>query len=356
MNIRTFFFLVMLSVQLAHAQTSVKLGAYYFDGWTGTFPYHITTALVDSFPEREPKWGWVTSSQEIVDEQITTAADAGLSFFSFCWYYSGKSTYKHEPLNRALSYYRNSKNKDRLKHCLLVANHKGFEIGPDDWDLVSSEWISNFKDGTYLLVNGKPILIFFSVETLLRKFGSVDSLSKAFSDLRQKAVNQGLKGVTLAACIPQNSNDSLIAMAEQSGIDVITGYNFHSAAFGKDRKIPIEQLIQAEKGVWQNISGRTSLKYIPTCTLNWDPRPWSNKSNRYDKAPYYAGYSPATVNRSISECIKWLRQHPDKVVAEKIALVYAWNENGEGAYLTPSKNGTNMLNGVKKALKAQKRN
>jgi hypothetical protein len=31
-------------------------------------------------------------------------------------------------------------------------------------------------------------------------------------------------------------------------------------------------------------------------------------------------------------------------------LVYAWNENGEGAYLTPSKNGDNFLEGFKKAV------
>ena len=64
---------------------SVRFGAYYFDGWTGIYPWHITPELVKSFPNREPKWGWITSSQEVMNEQISLASKSGLSFFSFCW-------------------------------------------------------------------------------------------------------------------------------------------------------------------------------------------------------------------------------------------------------------------------------
>src|SRR3954469_22288370 len=66
---------------------SIKIGAYYFDGWTGK-TFHVSPKLRDSFPERKPVWGWVTSTPEVVHEQINLAADAGLSFFNFCWYYA----------------------------------------------------------------------------------------------------------------------------------------------------------------------------------------------------------------------------------------------------------------------------
>src|SRR5438034_1397685 len=65
----------------------IQLGAYYFDGWAKAVSGHLTPRLRDSFPDRKPKWGWVTSTPEIVKDQIDLAADAGLSFFSFCWYY-----------------------------------------------------------------------------------------------------------------------------------------------------------------------------------------------------------------------------------------------------------------------------
>src|SRR4051812_33911811 len=65
---------------------NIKMGAYYFDGWTGK-TFHISPAL-DSFPERKPVWGWVTSTPSAITEQIDLAADAGISFFNFCWYYN----------------------------------------------------------------------------------------------------------------------------------------------------------------------------------------------------------------------------------------------------------------------------
>ena len=72
---------------IINAYAQVKVGAYYFDGWTGHYPIHITNALTTTFAGREPKWGWITSSQKIMDEQIGLASDAGLSFFDFCWYF-----------------------------------------------------------------------------------------------------------------------------------------------------------------------------------------------------------------------------------------------------------------------------
>ena len=46
------------------------------------------------------------------------------------------------------------------------------------------------------------------------------------------------------------------------------------------------------------------------------------------------------------------RSNPEKTPKEKIALLYAWNEYGEGARLTPSITAKdNPLNGIKKGLK-----
>lgn len=47
---------------------SLILGAYYFDGWTEG-SHHITESLKNDFRDREPIWGWVTSTQPIVDAQ-----------------------------------------------------------------------------------------------------------------------------------------------------------------------------------------------------------------------------------------------------------------------------------------------
>jgi len=117
----------------------IQLGAYYFDGWTGQTPMHTSRALIDSFPEREPVWGWLTSSLKVIHDQINAAANAGLAFFSFCWYYptNNPGNFNDAPRNHALNLYLKSENKNRLKYCLLVANHSGYFIRPKDWNKVS---------------------------------------------------------------------------------------------------------------------------------------------------------------------------------------------------------------------------
>ncbi|MBB6002422.1 glycoside hydrolase family 99-like domain-containing protein [Arcicella rosea] len=327
----------------------ITLGAYYFDGWTGAYPNHITKKLVDSFSLREPKWGWLTSSQQIVNEQIDEASNAGLSFFSFCWYMNSSKKPSEEPLNNALKYFRNSPNKNKLKYCIMVANHQGYEIDKNDWNLVSKEWLELFSDKSYLKVNEKPLLIFFSINSLITKFGSTENVKSALDSLRYAAVNSGLRGISFAVCI--NPSKTNIQKAESCGFDILTGYNYHSAGFrGNKMKIPIDSLIFAERKVWDSFNSLSKLNYIPVSTLNWDPRPWANTYNNYAKEPYYVGFSPESVFRSVKNCVSWIKENTRNATKEKIAILYAWNENGEGAWLTPGKNGFNPSKRLKKAL------
>lgn len=339
-----------LSTSILDSVINVKMGAYYFDGWTGTYPYHITTELKKSFPSRESKWGWITSSQRIMNEQINLAANSGLSFFSFCWYYNGKNKYKNEPLNRSLGLYLKSPNNSKLKYSLLVANHSGFEIGPDDWAMVTKEWVSQFKSNRYLTVDGKPIITFFSLGSLVNKFQTVDKVKEALNDFRQQAIHSGLKGVSIAISLSPNEKDINLAVA--CGFDVITGYNYHDAGLKSDKRVvPIEFMQKAEVAIWNQFSHLSSLPYIPVTTLNWDPRPWANSNNNYSTAPYFKGFSNVSIYNSVLSCKSWIKNNSKNTVKERIGIIYAWNEYGEGAYLTPTKKGINPLEGLKKALK-----
>ena len=52
--------------------------------------------------------------------------------------------------------------------------------------------------------------------------------------------------------------------------------------------------------------------------------------------------------------VRWLDKHPDKATPERLLLIYAWNENGEGGYLTPTaKDGTAYLEAVQQAITSQ---
>ena len=198
-----------------------KIGAYYFDGWSGT-TFHITDDLKKKFPEREPVWGWVTSEQKAVDEQIALASGAGLSFFSFCWYFKNGTDPRDIPNNRALSFYKNSKNVKKLEYCLLVANHAGYDVGPNNWEDLTNTWLGEFRHPQYLQVDKKPLLIFFESGSLVRNFGSAEAVRTAFKQFRKKVVDAGLSGVTIGVCA---GSPETVAKAEECGADLITGYN-----------------------------------------------------------------------------------------------------------------------------------
>ena len=99
MRLSFFVFGLALLLLPSTAQTStlpssnslpVKIGAYYFDGWNPK-DSHVTERLRTEFANREPIWGWQDDTREIMEQQIDFAANAGLSFWSFCWYWPEKN-------------------------------------------------------------------------------------------------------------------------------------------------------------------------------------------------------------------------------------------------------------------------
>jgi hypothetical protein len=340
------------SLQNDPPSKKVRVGAYYFDGWDSPETTLLTTQLKGEFKSRESKWGWVTSSQNVMDSQILSARRAGLDFFSFCWYYNKKDTVLTNRLNKSVRYFQNSGIKNGFKYTLMVANHEGFEIGPKDWEELKKVWIKQFHNASYVKSEGKPLIVFFSVTSLLKHFKKPALLKAALADFKADAIKSGLKGVTLGTCV--KAGDPNIDLAERLGFDVLTGYNYHESGFNKlvdhSKDIPLDSLQSAEKRVWTKIASQTKLNYLPVSTLGWDPRAWANKSNRYNELPYYAPLSSNSVYNSLLNCKRWVMSNPKKVTPEKLMILYAWNEYGEGAYLTPSKNGDNFLRGVRNAI------
>ena len=91
--------------------------------------------MVEEFADREPVWGWRDDRLEIMERQIDLAADHGIAFFAFCWYWHpDEKQVRDDPKHTGLKLFLKAKNNHRMKFCLLVANHAGFLIsGPDDW-------------------------------------------------------------------------------------------------------------------------------------------------------------------------------------------------------------------------------
>lgn len=318
----------------------MKLGAYYFAGWSGKssmddgkpenawakgMPTHYTKKLATEFAGRTPIWGWRDDTPELMERQIDLAADHGLAFFSFCWYWHDnkgpinvkaiEEDSKHLPMRLFMQ----ARNNSRMEFCLLVANHGGFEIvGLEAWKQAADYWMALFKHPRYLRVEGKPLLVIFSPR---------GSNTQGLAYLQEAARKAGFPGVAVAACGNGKPED---------GYAIRTRYNAVPGWGGKSEKHPYQDLVEAHVRTW---GGTPEQPCIPVLSVGWDRRPWEGIGGLGPKGStvswYFEGQTPEAFRASLERMASWIDAHPDQATKDRLAMVYAWNEIGEGGWLVP---------------------
>ncbi|MDP2061244.1 MAG: glycoside hydrolase family 99-like domain-containing protein, partial [Flavobacteriaceae bacterium] len=198
------------SAEAQQTKLNMKVGAYYFDGWAGknrnadkpdepwakNAPSHLTRRMVEEFADREPVWGWRDDSQEIMERQIDLAADNGIEFFLFCWYWRDTNgpinveAIENLSLHTSLNLYMKAKNKHRIKFSFLVANHGGSEIkGAENWGKATEYWAKYFKDPQFVTVDGKPLVVVFNAN-------GIDD--ESIARMQETSKKAGLPGLSIA--------------------------------------------------------------------------------------------------------------------------------------------------------------
>lgn len=338
---------------LACAAPKAKLGAYYFDGWTSK-TNHLKPRLIHEFADREPVWGWYDDSLTTVEKQIECAVDGGISFFAFDWYYP-EGPEKRSHLNTGLDLYLQARNRDRLEFCLLVANHGGFRIGPKDWEAVCDLWVPLLKHRGHLKIAGKPLLIFFSPQELVTAFETTASLASAMDRLQRRARAEGLPGVEIAACAtpgPEKRWSDLQRLAA-SGFTCFTGYNYHGyGSRGRGKEQPFDAMVDGHLDIWNRFATKNTLPYLPVVTAGWDKRPWEDAGSSATQSVYYPDRTPQKVGDFVKKAIGWMDANPGKTFADRLVILYAWNEYGEGGYIAPTRGtGSAYLEAIRSAAR-----
>jgi hypothetical protein len=284
-----------------------QVGAYYFE----SADLDATARMLSEFPGRAPIWGWHNHSHKVMEQQIDLAADNGITFFAFDWYWhdNGRAIntqkIKQDRLHTGLNLYLKAKNHRRLKFCLLVANHQGFEInGPEAWNQAADFWMPYFKDPQYLLVDGKPLVIIFN-----RKGGN----------------KAGLPGVAIAGCWEG---------PREIGYTHLTHYNAipHWEEGLEEHKF--QELVEYHESLW---TGTKEQPYIPCVVSGWDRRPREDpKLSNQKYCWYYPDRTPEAFQAHLQKAVDWMDKHPDQTTAERIVVLYDCNELGEGGYIIPT--------------------
>ncbi len=316
----------------AAARPRAQVGAYYFDGWAGKHrlagkedwaknaPTHLSKRMLDEFADREPLWGWRDDSPEVMKRQIDLAADNGLAFFAFCWYWHDtEKAVKEDEKHTGMDLFVAAPNNGRMKFCLLVANHAGYVIkGAENWRKAAGFWMPYLKHKQHLTVGGKPLVIIFDA-----RGGEKDG----FAAVQDEARKAGLPGLAIAAC---GSGSPDVGYTHTTRYNIVPGYT------AGEEKHKFQEIADAHKRAW---AGRPEQPCIPCIIGGWDCRPWEGPAGLGGKKPgwYYPDRTPEQFGAHVRDAVEWMEKHPEQATAERLAVIYAWNEFGEGGYIAPTK-------------------
>ena len=337
----------------------VRVGAWYFGGWSfpadaNGYTFHISPSLVTKFSDREPVWGWREDAPGVMVDQINYAANSGLSFWGFCWYENTlvNDAKTMENLNNALDLFMKAPNRNLLEFCLLSC----FPVSPVNWDKVCDKTVLYFKESNYLKVDGKPVMIFFNTDEVISGLGGKEKTLIALNQYRQKARGVGAGEILIGARTSVRASDPTFQNKYvECGFDFLTTYQNADDGKVKFGANDYDNLSVGDLKAWNGISSNSSLPYVPTVGTGYDMRPWALDHPTLPASDYwYSGVTSDKIGEHLRAGIKWTKNNTNKVLGNLI-FMYAWNENGEGGWLTPTKSdGNARLEAVKKVIDEEK--
>ncbi len=138
------------------------------------------------------------------------------------------------------------------------------------------------------------------------------------------------------------------------GADALSAY----AASGGGIEAPYSALTKYAEEFWDRCNSAGGA-VVPLVMSGWDrrprvvhPMPWET----YQKPGvgldrYYQTATPAAIAEHLQHAVSWTLANKKAAPAQAI-LIYAWNENDEGGWLTPTLNeGSARLDAIQKVLR-----
>lgn len=331
----------------AAAQTKARLGAYYFDGWSGPLTnFHFQGLPLGPYQDRQPFSAWQDVNPCAVEQALATAHNFGVDFFVFDWYYNVQVTDPGENLNSALQITHALPDRHGMQYAILYVQGSPFDVPLSDWTSAVNEWVSYMSDPAYLRVNGLPALFFINVGATLQDFGSDAAVSAALAQLRSTAQAQGLPGVYIIGGFGQPSGSlgqpSLtpgFTIAKNDGYDAVAFYGYPFAPTPVNGELPFSTLVQAGQWTWSEAAQYSALPFIPTAMAGWDPRPWNETEPTTGDLMWYSR-DPQSLAGFVQSAITWTASNPqlrpEPAPTPPLVLIEAWNEFGEGSHIIPT--------------------
>jgi hypothetical protein len=373
---------MLILMLLVQAEPKYEIGAYYFPnyhvdarneacygkGWT---EWELVKKAVPRFEghvqPKVPLWGYEDEAgPAAMEKKIAAAADHGLSYFIFDWYWYNDGPFLSRCLDEG---YLKAGNKDRLKFCLMWANHDWTQIHPakagvpekllfpgavtrKTFDTIVDRVIKEyFSQPSYWKIDGRPYFSIYELHTLIKGLGGVGAAQEALESFREKTKKAGFPDLHLNAVAWGVKDQRLVSLLQ---VDSITSYAWiHHATLKKFPVTDYRDFVEAGTKHWERAKEKFGVPFFPNVTMGWDSSPRTDPAGPFQQGAYpflatVGGNTPAEFKKALQRMKEHLDASPDR---PKIGNINAWNEWTEGSYLEPDKaNGMAYLQAVKEVF------
>ena len=311
---------------------------------------------ITQFPDRQPLLGWYDEgTPEVTDWEIKWALDHGISFFMVCWYRAKENDGK--PVKPALEHWLHqglfpSRYGSQFRFTINFENHNPNFCGQvSEADLLENLlpfWIKHyFRNPSYLLLDGQPILGIYDVERFVRDLGGEPRAHATIEKLRAGCRQAGFSGLHLLGQYCWGKPTKLREQAERIqrlGMDASWSYHWptFTGAFDKQPRPTGAQAIAAQASLWRTLPPPNLL----TLSMGWDSQPWGFSQSRTQWR-----LTPDEFKALCQQAKSLLDQRNTTDVAGRIVLLDNWNEYGEGHYILPTReHGFGYLDAVREVF------
>ncbi len=312
------------------------VGVYYFAGWWPETPNKWAPYGPDwraDYPERIPISGQY-NDQKTMNREIIAASAHDVDFFQILWYPNGG------PLNEGLRTFLASPEAHRMKFTIEYVNHPPFDLKTDaEWEAACREWCAAMKHPSYLRVGGRPVFKVHGADFFFQQNGNDNTKVKTRLDVfRRIAKEEGLPKPLISGGVMPGG----VSLSERSTpYDFVTTYMDMPSLPQKAEPYPYELLIKHAEDGWVRYAEKSSKPYVPYVPSGWDPRPWK------DPRPSFALPNREEWTDALRRVKIALDKYPNLGVPvkggrQKMLLIYAWNEFGEGGIVAPTRGDGDM--------------
>lgn len=317
--------------------------------------------------------------KEIREDQAKMAEECGIEGFCYWhyWFGNGKKVLE-KPFEAVLS-----SGEPQFPFCLGWANHswtnktwiknKAFQKdtvifaqtypGRDDYINHFYEVLPAFKDERYIKVDGKPLFLIFSPE-------SIPDSAEFIQIWQDLAKQNGLDGIYFVARVSATgkfdlkTKDYLDSVESRYKRILTLGYDAINSDTTRYAEVQVEGLYKKMfRAAWTRMTGMGLLyKYDYEKIMNNFYLPVEEEENifpqilpRFDRTPragraarIYVNSTPEKFYKATKKALELVEKKQDE---HKIIFLQSWNEWGEGNYMEPDlKFGKAYLESLKDAL------